>query len=226
MNQPSVLFVSKKREDPLAQDALAFIPQHFRDAQIVLGTRGDPLPESIRGWRGDYLVSYLSPWIIPQCVLDKARVAAINFHPGPPEYPGIGCYNFAIYDRVATYGVTCHRMAAAVDTGRISAVRRFPVFPSDDVLSLAKRSSAHLLLLFYEVMSVILCGNPLPESDETWQRRPYTTPEMYDLFRITPEMPEAEVERRVKAAQYPGWPGAFVELGGQRFYHAVDHGRR
>lgn len=218
MSQPSVLLVSKNREDPLAQDALAFVAQHFANHQIVLGMKGDPLPTAIRNWEGDYLVSYLAPWILPQRVLDKARVAAINFHPGPPEYPGIGCYNFALYDRVPTYGVVCHHMAAHVDTGEMIAVRRFPLFPSDSVVSLAKRSSAHLLLLFYEIMSRVLKGEPLPRSEESWQRKPFTSTEMYELFRLTPDMSDEEVQRRIKAAEYPGWPGAYVELAGQRFY--------
>ena len=33
------------------------------------------------------------------------------------------------------------------------------------------------------------------------------------------DMSEAEVLKRIKAAEYPGWPGAFIEIGGKRFYH-------
>ncbi len=219
MSEPSVLFVSKNRKDPLAEEARSFIAQNFPRHEIVLGQTGEKLPEQILNWDGDYIISYLAPWIIPQRVLNRARNAAINFHPGPPDYPGIGCYNFAIYDGVDSYGITCHHMARAVDTGRIVEVRRFPVFPVDTVLSIAQKSSAQLLMLFYDVMSLILNGNPLPESGENWTRKPYTKSEMYDLFRITTEMSDQEIKKRIKAATFPGWPGAFIEIGGQRFYH-------
>ena len=218
MNQTSILFLSKNRKDAFAQEALAFVSQNFPNHEIALGTQDQDLPDLVRNCEADFIISYLSPWIIPQAVLEKAKVAAINFHPGPPEYPGSGCYNFAIYDAVAEYGVTCHHMTRAVDTGKIIAVRRFPVFASDSVHSIAKQSSAQMLVLFYEVMSNILKGCALPASEETWKRKPYTKAEMYDLFQIKPEMPELEIQRRIKAAEYPGWPGAFIEVGGRRFY--------
>lgn len=219
MTDSSVLFVSKNRQDPLAEEASTFITQNFHRHRVVVGNTGDPLPETVRNWEGDYIISYLAPWIIPQAVLSKARIAAINFHPGPPAYPGIGCYNFAVYDRVTTYGITCHHMAAAVDTGKIIAVRRFKVIEADTVLSIAKKSAAQMLVLFYEIMTTILERAPLPSSDENWSRRPFTKAEMYDLFRVTAEMPVEEIQRRVKAAKYPGWPGAYVDLGGHRFFH-------
>lgn len=219
MKPPSVLLLSKKRDDPFAEEALRFVSRHFPTADIVLGKPGETLPKETLRWTGDYIVSYLCGWVVPQCLLDRAKVAAINFHPGPPEYPGTGCYNFALYEGATKYGVTCHHMAASVDAGDIIAVRRFPLFPADNVLSLAKRSSACLLELFYEIMPAILDGRPMPESDEVWQRKPFTRRDMHDLFRISPDMPKDEVLRRIAAAEHPDWPGAFVEVSGERFYH-------
>lgn len=84
------------------------------------------------------MISYLCPWILPEHLLERAKVASVNFHPGPPEYPGIGCTNFAIYNQEVIFGMTCHHMATRVDTGKIVAVRRFPLFPTDTVLSLTE----------------------------------------------------------------------------------------
>lgn len=219
MGKPSVLFVTKRRDDPLAQDALLFATQHFPGCTTVLGKQGEAIPDVVRNWEGDYLVSYLSPWVIPGAVLERAAVAAINFHPGPPEFPGYGCYNFALYEDATTYGVTCHHMAPAVDSGKVIAVSRFPVFPTDDVRSLVKRSSAHLLFLYYRIMSGILNAEPLPSSGESWTRAPFTRSGMLRLFRVSPEMPADEVRRRIRASAYPGFTGAFIEINGQKFYH-------
>src|SRR4051812_10445430 len=95
--KPKILFICKK-DDFYADKAQTFLKASFPDAQIVIGRRSDPLPEEIKPWSGDSLFSYLSPWIIPAETLKRASKAAINFHPGPPEYPGIGCTNFAIYN--------------------------------------------------------------------------------------------------------------------------------
>jgi len=208
----SLLFIGKK-DDPCCQRALEFVETHFPDAAICLGQRGEPFPNDLLSWKGNTLVSYLSPWIIPQALLENTRVNALNFHPGPPEYPGIGCTNFALYNGEIVYGVTCHHMAAKVDTGPIIAVRRFPVFPTDTVWSVTQRCYAHILVLFYEMASKIMAGEPLPVSAETWTREPYKRRELNELCRLTPDMTPEEQARRIRATTYPGMPGAWFDRG-------------
>ena len=38
----------------------------------------------------------MSPWVLNNKILKKTNMYNINFHPGSPKYPGIGCFNFAI----------------------------------------------------------------------------------------------------------------------------------
>lgn len=211
------LLLFGKADDPHCEEAVASVRRHFHDPQIHLTRRGDPWPDRFDDWRGDFIVSYLSPLIIPQSLLNRASRAAINFHPGPPEYPGIGCTNFAIYDGREEFGVTCHHMAARVDTGPIIAVRRFPLHSDDSVRALTQRCYTSILALFYEIMAVVVAGTPLPQSDEFWQRQPYRRHELDALCRITPDMPVDEVARRVRAVTFPGAPGAFMEIHGYRF---------
>ena len=151
--------------------------------------------------------------------MERAQRAAINFHPGPPEYPGIGCTNFAIYNGETTFGVTCHHMAAQVDTGSIVAVHRFPLAPSDSMLALTERCYDAILEMYLEISSLIAAAEPLPVAPDTWQRRPYTRRELNALCRVTPDMGADEVARRVRAVSYPGAPGAFIDLHGYRFAH-------
>ncbi len=213
---PSILFIGKKN-DACCERAVEFVRAHFEDRQFILGSRGDPFPEGY-GWQNyDYIISYLSPWIIPDWLLQRATKAALNFHPGPPDYPGIGCTNFAIYDEALSFGVTCHHMAAAVDTGNIVDVRRFPIYETDTVYSLTQRSYGHMLSMFYAVMGRILCGLILPESVYQWTCKPYTRAELDELCRIEPGMPEDEIKRRIQATTFPGMPGAYVVVGGERF---------
>ena len=212
----SVLFIGKKN-DPYCQQAKEFVEQNFANAEIILGKRGESFPEDARWWKGEYLFSYLSPWIISQHLLSRASIAAINFHPGPPEYPGIGCTNFAIYHQEKQFGVTCHHMAAKVDTGAMITVQRFPFFAADTVYSLTQRCYTYILMLFYDIVSMIIEGQPLPQSNETWQRTPYKRVELDELCRVTPEMPEEEIRRRIRATTFPGMPGTYVELCGFQF---------
>jgi methionyl-tRNA formyltransferase len=211
----SVLLLMKQTE--WCRVAERFVTAHLPATTVVSGEVGDPFPAVAQNWSGDYLISFLSPWIVPQTSLERAARAAINFHPGPPEYPGIGCYNFALYDGVSEYGITCHRMESKVDRGALVAVRRFPVWQTDSVATLKDRSMVAMLELLYTVTGVIRAGEPLPALSETWARNPFTRRELNELGRITPDMSADEIRKRVRAMHFPGYAGAFVELGGVKF---------
>jgi len=219
--QYSLLFLGKANDAYCAQALEACLPR-FTTVTASLGHWGDPLPDQARDWSGDYIISYLSRWVVPEALLKRAARAAINFHPAPPEYPGIGCNNFALYEEAKEYGVTCHHMAARVDTGAIIAVRRFPLLPEDDVESLLTRTYEHQLALFLEIAALAGEGLELPRSSETWTRSPFTRKQFEALFCITPEMSEAEIGRRVRALSYKEFQ-PFVEIKGYRFeYRPVD----
>lgn len=200
----SVLFAGKKNDEHTLR-ALEFCKRNFSEVRCYLGEWGDPWPSEIDSWRGDLLISYLSRWVFPDAALKNAKVAAINFHPAPPEYPGIGCNNLALYEEASEYGVTCHHMAPKVDTGAIIGVKRFPVFDTDDVASLLARTYDYQLILFYEVLSQVLSGKDLPTSDEQWKRAPITRREFQNIAKITLEMPMAEVAKRIRATKFGDW---------------------
>jgi methionyl-tRNA formyltransferase len=187
-----------------------------------LGKWGDPLPEDIGWWDGDYIISYLSRWIIPEYLIRKAKIAAINFHPASPAYPGIGCNNFALYEGAKEYGVTCHYMDKTVDTGNIIAVKRFPVFPTDDVDSLLSRTYDFQMTLFYEIIGKIICGEELPLSKEKWERKPFSRKEFNELLKITPEMDIGEVKRRIRATNFMQFKPA-IKIGDYVFELKIDN---
>jgi methionyl-tRNA formyltransferase len=211
-NESSILFLGKY-DDEYGTAALEFCRRNFNEVTAKIGRWGDPIPEELKSWDGDYIISYLSRWVVPEWLLKKARIAAFNFHPASPEYPGIGCNNFALYENAKEYGATCHHMLARVDTGPIIAVKRFPLYPADDVASVLSRTYAFQLVLFYEVMGFILAGKDLPASEERWTRRPFTRKEFEELRRITPDMSKEEIARRVRATAYGIW-NPVVELEG------------
>ncbi|MFT3909262.1 MAG: formyltransferase family protein [Ferruginibacter sp.] len=211
----NILFICKA-DDQFSSQAADFILLHYPEAIIIYSTRHEPFPEELYEWNGDLIISYLSQWIIPGKVLKKAKIAALNFHPGPPEYPGIGCTNFAIYDRADVFGVTCHHMEAKVDTGNIVAVKRFPVYEADTVYAITQRCYSEILNTFYEIFYTMMNGGSLPVSNETWQRKPYLRKELNELCRLTPDMDINEIERRIKATTYLQ-PWAYIEVGEEIF---------
>jgi len=211
----SVLFLSKHK--PFSKDAAHLIQLHMEDTEIIFGENTDPFPEHLYEKKFDYVISYVAPWIIPRKVLENAGIAAINLHPGPPGYPGIGCTNFAIYNGEKTFGITVHYMKEKVDSGDIIAVERFPIFENDTVHTLTQRCYIYIYTAFIKLFPFILKHQCMPRSGEDWARKPYTRRELNELCIIRPDMPEGEVRRRVRATTYPAMPGAYIELYGHHF---------
>jgi methionyl-tRNA formyltransferase len=178
------------------------------------------------GWpyfeKYDYLISYISPWVIHKRLLDIVQIAAINFHPGPPEYPGIGCTNFALYDGAGSFGITVHHMLPKVDTGKIIMVKRFPIAENETVWTLSQKCYAYIFAAFCEMLPLFKSGWDFPrykdEEVETWTREPYTRKQLDELCVITEDMSDEEVARRVRATTFPGMSGAFIEKGGRKFH--------
>jgi methionyl-tRNA formyltransferase len=212
-----ILFIAKKN-DVHAKIASEYLKQIFPESQIVFGIRGEKFPEGLRFWKGDYIFSYLSPWIIPNSLIERAEKGAINWHPGPPEYPGIGCTNFAIYNNEKNFGITCHYMLKKVDTGKIIEVKRFNVLENDSVYSITQKCYSLILKSFYQITEKILTAKPMPISDEDWKRKPLTRKELHSLCEIKLEMSKGEIENRIKSTTYDNaW--AFVVIKGKKFYY-------
>ena len=179
----------------------------------------------------DWLISYVCPWVIPQRVLQQAR-HNVNFHPGPPDYPGTGCYNFALYNGETQYGVTAHEMKPKVDSGTIYAVRRFPILPDDSVDTLQDRADGIMFGLFEETLRKIAGGtNPVAaDPPEQWHpTKKATTSKDLDRLRVIPlDADDYEVARRARAMAHRRYPtgGACVELHGCRFYIPFEDAMR
>jgi methionyl-tRNA formyltransferase len=209
MNATRLLFLGK-RDDAHCERALSHCRRVFPQVDAHVGQWNDPLPEEVRSWTGDYIFSYLSRWIVPEALLRKARLAAINFHAAPPEYPGFGPINFALYEGVATYGVTCHHMASRVDTGNIIATKRFALLPTDDVESLLSRTYDFQLVLFYEVVERLRNGEQLAPNGERWSRAPLTRKQFEELNRLDVSMTKDEMLRRIRATTFRNYKPQLV----------------
>lgn len=209
-----ILFFGKEN-DPFAIKALEILNKHF-EIDSYLGKRTDVFPEKSYSWNGEYIFSYLSPWIIPSAVLAKAKKSGINWHPGPPEYPGIGCTNFAIYHGEKNFGITCHHMNPKVDTGNIIEVRRISVDNDESVYSLTQKCYEKIFQSFVHIIEIIKMNQSLPSSNEHWTRLPFKRTELDALCEISADMSDEEVKRRIRATTYDR-PWAFTKIHGFRF---------
>jgi methionyl-tRNA formyltransferase len=103
-------------------------------------------------------------------------------------------------------------MQNTVDSGAIIQVKRFPVKETDTVYSVTQKCYQLIEESFYEIMTGLLGGKPLPVTNERWKRKPFTRKQLDELCTITPDMTEEEIARRIKATTYKT-PWAFTRIG-------------
>ena len=72
---------------------------------------------------------------------------AINFHPGPIDYPGSGSVNLALYNDENIFGVTSHIINEEIDSGRVIDYIKFEINKKDNVTTLLNKT--HEILLIY-----------------------------------------------------------------------------
>ncbi len=87
--------------------------------------RGEKLKKKFLTKNYDYIFCFKSYYILKKNLLKRAKIAAINFHPGPPEYRGTGCVNYAIYENAKFYGCTAHLISEKIDKGKIIDVKKY-----------------------------------------------------------------------------------------------------
>ena len=130
----------------------------------------------------------------------RLSLGAYNFHPGPPEYPGIFPSVFALYAGEKNFGVTLHEMAAVVDSGPIVAVERFAIKPEWDRLALDTATFTALTHLLARCAGHLNDTNtPLAHASETWGTPRRTRKDFDSLCRLPEDASAEEFIRRYRA---------------------------
>ncbi len=163
----------------------------------------------------DYVLSFLSKKILNKKFLSQTKILNINFHPGPPDYPGIGCYNFAIYNNEKYYGCTAHQINEKVDNGKILNVRKFKI-KGDDVKSLILQTYEEMFLLFKEIL-ISIKKNNLSFMKEGWKKKASTRKELNKLSLLNVKMSKSEIEKRIKATYFKRGFGPYLEYKKLKF---------
>jgi len=187
----------------------------FDSVTVVRSSKiGDRLPDDVRGGEFDALFAFRSHIIVRPDVIERSKVC-LNFHPGPPERPGIGCVNFALYEGDEQYGSTCHYIVEEIDAGAIVSVKRFPIGRNDDVGSLLARSYDYLLCQLYDVAPIVASGVKPPACDERWSRKATRKKDLDELMNVRPDAPQSEIDRVVRATRFGDF-GPYMIVNGAK----------
>lgn len=224
MNKPTCILLTDNHEY-LSGQAMSFASLLFDVKHWGIHARHEkqlsPLLEMMLrprdGQHWDYLFNFLSPVILKAEQLENFG-QAINFHPAPPRYPGVGSASLALYDQTDIFGVTAHIMTAKVDAGPIVGCEFFPIAPADTCETLFERARRHALNLFESILAYAAAiGNVSPMENVYWTRPAVTRAEFERFMRIEPTDPPEEIARKVRALKHSKFPGPRVKISGFEF---------
>ena len=212
-----VLFFGRK-ECLLTTQLIDYLKIFSSKLEIVLSTnsRNQKLPNNVFSWQGDLILCFRSLYILPKSLIENAKIAAINFHPGPPEYPGSGGINFALYENKKKFGVTAHLMNEKVDSGKILEVKTFPILEKDNVDSLLKKTH---LKLFDITKKFIFClhseksefiADKLLKSQFIWSNKRRSIKEVDKLSVISCETSKEEINKRIRSFHTNKFPLSII----------------
>jgi methionyl-tRNA formyltransferase len=190
--------------------------------------RGDKTPESILSWSGDYIIHLKSYHILPKSLLERAQIAALNFHPSPPWYPGSGGINKGLYNQDKESGVTVHYMNEKVDNGKI--VKFFPVQidKSDTVSTLLKKVHSEQFFAFMEiVMSIRADSNYLSDTSNKYSGEPWGTHtgkirEIDQMENIDINITKEELQKIIRATHFGNY-GPKITIHGNVFKYIGEN---
>ncbi len=157
-----------------SKKAYQYLSSFSQELTAVFWERHLPKSFNINEWRGDWIISFKSDLILSKHFLNQANRGAINFHPAPPYYRGLGGYRYALLNGDEHFGCTCHHMDEKIDHGKIINVNYFPIAKKETEKSLCEKTGAYALTQLYTVFSLITNNRSLPESSDQWSSKLYT----------------------------------------------------
>lgn len=156
----------------------------------------------------DYIISFKNYYILKKKEIDKAKYAAINFHPSPPKYRGLGPVNFSIYNQEKFFGCTAHIIDKNIDSGPIIDVKRFKVGRSDDVEKILNKTYKNLEIQAKKILKILAKSNKnleklkIQSKNEKWSKKIVNRGQLENFYRISKNISLKNFKRKILATKY------------------------
>ena len=166
----------------------------------------------------DYLISFLNSIYIDEKIRKKIKKSSINFHPGPPEYPGFGCYNFALLNNSSFYGSTVHIMNNKFDNGKILNVSKFKL-PHKNISLERLIIMTHNCLIRQAKIFIkdILKGKLNYDLKLQWKRKAFTKKEFEIARKIKLNDSKKDILNKIRAFKYKNYDSVYINFKGFKF---------
>jgi len=204
----------RKRGLKLEPSEVAAVAQRFGLRTLKpVKIRTPEFAAELRRFDSDLLVVAAYGRILPNAVLDAARVMPINVHASLlPRYRGAAPIEGAILAGDAETGVTIMRIIERMDAGPILLQRAIPVAADETQGSLKEKLAELGATVLIEALGMLRRGE-LKETPQDENLATYTSPVAKEHAVIDWAADAASIERMTRA--YDPWPIARTQLNGE-----------
>ncbi|SAK63870.1 putative formyltransferase [Caballeronia temeraria] len=164
----------------------------------------------------DFIFSFYYRNMLPVSLLSLARRGAYNMHGSLlPKYRGRVPTNWAVINGETEAGATLHEMLEKPDAGAILAQTPVPILPDDTAAQVFDKTVVAAEQTLWRVLPALLAGeaphlpNDLASGSYYGGRKP-------EDGRIDWSQPAQRVYNLIRAVA-PPYPGAFTDIGADRF---------
>jgi methionyl-tRNA formyltransferase len=183
-------------------------------------TSADPasaeLREAVSRAKPDFIFSFYYRHMLPIDLLALAARGAYNMHGSLlPKYRGRVPTNWAVLNGETETGATLHEMAAKPDAGAIIAQTPVPILPDDTAAQVFDKVTVAAEQTLWRVLPALIKGEA-PHLPNDLARGSYFGARKPEDGRIDWSQPAQCVYNLIRAVA-PPYPGAFTELGSERF---------
>jgi methionyl-tRNA formyltransferase len=226
MIKSKIFFVGKKN-DKFSSIFLKILKKNFTNVNYYFCKNiHDNLKKKIKNWTGDYIFCFRSYILLNNNDLSKAKIASINFHPGPPKYRGVGCVNFAVLNQEKFYGSTVHLINRKIDNGKILDVLLFKINKKNSIDQILEKTYKNQILQLKSLIkklkkkSISNFSQPkvIKEDKWKWSNKLYTRNDLNELYRIPLNISNDKLKIILRSTITKKFK-PYVEMSGEKFYY-------
>ena len=202
---------------------IKFLKKNFTNVKIFLSKDFRSKPnKDILNWKGDYIFCFRSYYILKKKLINNTKNYAINFHPGPPEYRGIGGVNFAILKDEKKFGCTSHLIDEEIDHGKILNVIRFKISKKDTIESILNKTYKFQYAQILKILKSVL-KNSFEEKyirskkNLKWKKIKYNRKQMLKLYNIPKKLEYKKFVKLIRATNTKKFK-PYIKIFNKKFY--------
>jgi methionyl-tRNA formyltransferase len=179
---------------------------------------GQDLPNKFYEKKYDYVFSYRNYIILKQRFLNQVNVAAINFHPAPPNLRGFAPASFAILKNLKKFGSTVHIMDHKLDHGLILDVKYFKIPKRSNIQKLLNLTYYNQILqikFFFRNFEIFLKKK---NSKYKWSKNIYSKKEIDNKMYIKSKFSKRKINLIIRATKIGKFKPYTIKNGKKKYF--------